>query len=240
MSKGIAIPQTAPLVVIEGADGTGKTTQVKLLVDLLRSRGKTVKVFDFPQYGQTLAGTLVHESLYGKHGNFLELDPYLASLPFTLDRVTALPKIRAALMSFDVVLANRYTTSNVAYQAAKFPAIPGRVLQRAFIDWIEQLEYVELGLPAPSLVIYLDLPTRLAARLRRERARETDQHEADSQYQQQVGEVYRLLVNLKRGNQTHSWKRISAGGRGEVFSREEVHTRVVRVVEKQFPWLFRV
>jgi dTMP kinase len=216
------------LIVIDGADGAGKGTQTELLVKRLGNDGQKVETFDFPRYEDGVFGKLVGECLSGKHGDFRHMDPYVASLPFTLDRVSVRDDIDKALIEGNVVVCNRYTPSNIAYQAAKFPAISD---QNGYITFMETGEYGELVLPEPDLVIYLSVPIRVSQQLllkKEERGylegAKKDQHEADSGYQADVQKVFERLCEER-----NNWKKIVCGsmrGGGEIFNPEEIHDMV--------------
>src|SRR4051812_18225473 len=107
------------LIVIEGTDGAGKATQSALLLKVLKKQ-RSVSFFDFPRYKQSNFGRLIRRSLSGEFGNFLELSPYLSSLPYMLDRARAKYLLLESLKEGDVI-CDRYTTSNLAHQTAKLP-----------------------------------------------------------------------------------------------------------------------
>lgn len=218
-----------PLIVLEGGDGSGKATQATLLQERCRDTGAAVSVFDFPRYEQSYAGKLVGECLAGKHANFRHLSPHLASLPFTLDRAGARDEIAQA-RSQGVVMCNRYTSSNIAYQAAKL--LPAD--RDAFIAFLEALEYEELGIPRPDLVVYLDVPTHIASELisqkhargyLAETGETKDQHERDTAYQDAVAEVYRELAG-----QRADWQVVTCTDTsGELRSRDAIHADVWKI-----------
>lgn len=214
------------LVVVEGADGSGKGTQVSLLIDALQKRGTKVTVFDFPQYETSLFGEIVGKALKGAFGDFKNMSPYLASLPFTLDRLSAKEAIVQALRK-GVVICNRYTPSNVAYQAAKFAGKE----QKEFISFLEQAEYGELGLPRPDMVMYLYVPPAISYELVKQKEARSylsgkkgaqDQHESDRSYQDSVVKTY-----LKLAKQRVDWNVITCTKKGKLLSREEIHDMVM-------------
>lgn len=218
------------LIVLEGGDGSGKATQAGLLKERLEREGAQVFLFDFPQYETTRAGALAGECLAGKHANFRHLSPYLASLPFTLDRVSARERLLSAFAS-GVVLTNRYTPSNIAYQSAKL--LPQD--RPKFIEFLEGLEYDELGLPRPSAVIYLHVPVSIASDLiARKDARgylagsadnKKDQYERDTAYQEEVQKVY-LALAAERPD----WHRVECTRDGLILSRDEIHQQIYNLV----------
>src|SRR5438309_125915 len=106
-------------IVLEGADGSGKATQFRLLAERLRAVGYDVAVFDFPRHDRP-SSHFVRSYLNGEYGPAKEVSPYTASLFYALDRFEAAPAIRQALSEGKVVLSNRYVGSNMAHQGAKF------------------------------------------------------------------------------------------------------------------------
>ena len=220
------------LIVLEGGDGAGKGTQTELLMSALRAKGVRVSVFDFPQYNLSNFGKLCGRALTGEFGDFVKLSPYLASLPYTLDRVAAREKLRDALAR-GIVVCNRYTPSNIAYQAAKLSG----AAREKFVRFLEDAEYRELLLPSPTLVLYLYVPVRIAHALVAEktvreylgRARGArDQHEKSRAYQEGVVKTYLWLA--KRNPNT--WKVIPCAPRGKILPREDIHRLVLAEVEK--------
>src|SRR3990167_2182385 len=106
-------------LAIEGTDGSGKGTQTKLLAERLKNEGFEVAEFDFPRYSEP-SSHFIQEYLNGVYGTSEEVGPYTGSLFFALDRYEAAPQIRKALSEGKVVLANRFTGSNMAHQGTKF------------------------------------------------------------------------------------------------------------------------
>lgn len=217
-------------IVIEGGDGAGKGTQAKLLVERLSKETK-VSFFDFPQYETTLAGKLVGRYLKGEFGDPLILSPYIASLPYALDRVAARDELNKALEE-GVVICNRYTPSNIGHQASKLPEDK----REEFISWLEQLEYGELKIPKPTLVIYLYVPVKIASRLVEKKEIRAyiggesvkgtkDGHEKDSEYQQKSIDVY-----TKMSKERNDWKLVNCVEDGRLLSVEEIHEKVMQIV----------
>jgi dTMP kinase len=218
------------LIVIEGGDGSGKATQTRLLVNSLSNYGN-VSTFEFPRYKQSTFGELIGRCLAGEFGNFLELSPYLSSLPYILDRARAKYLLLESLKEGHVV-CDRYTPSNIAHQAVKLP----EEKREEFIEFLESGEYEELGLPVPDLVVYLYVPPREAQSLienkkKRDylaKAGEKDLHEANVQYQEDVSSIFKKLCSERQ-----NWKMIDCMKNGNLLSREEVHLKVIKTV-KQF------
>ncbi|HEX5395106.1 MAG TPA: hypothetical protein VFW52_02030 [Candidatus Saccharimonadales bacterium] len=185
-------------LVLEGSDGSGKTTQFKLLAERLRATGYEVDVYDFPRYDEP-SSYFVRQYLNGNYGPASEVSPYTASFFYALDRFEAAPLIRQSLARGRVVLANRYTASNMAHQGAKFTK-PAE--QRGYFLWSESLEYQLFGIPRPALNLFLRVPADISFELiSRKNARSYtnkshDEHEADLEYLKSSVSAYDTLCEL--------------------------------------------
>lgn len=189
MAKGL-------FLCIEGGDGSGKTTEHAMLAKQLRSAGYTVETVDFPQYGQPSA-ELVTAYLNNEFGPATELDPRLASVLFAVDRLAAKDRIQTALQNGAFVLANRFTASNMAHQAAK---IQDEAKQIEFFRWVHQFEHGVLGIPEPDHHFLLHLPAATALqRIQNRQSRSgsgksLDGHETDLDYQIRAEKRYLQLA----------------------------------------------
>jgi len=149
-------------IVIEGIDGSGKSTQAKLLVKVLEKEGYKVSFIDFPQHGQKSAG-LVDEYLTGKYGKKAkEVSPYQASIFYACDRYDASFKIRNWLKKGFIVIADRYIGSNVGHQGGKIKNLNGR---RKYLKWLYDLEYRIFKIPKPDINFILKIKPRIAQKL---------------------------------------------------------------------------
>jgi len=207
------------LIVLEGGDAAGKKTQTKLL--LAHARRGTITEFDFPQY-DTPVGSRIKRALIGEFGDFLHLHPVLSSALYTIDRATAKGPLEEALKLGDVV-CNRYTPSNVAFQAAKLEGDN----RWDFVTYLEKLEYDTLGIPTPDLVIFLDVPLNVALTLLEQRGEEQDQHEKDSRYQEKVASVYRTLA----AERAPGWAIIDSSRDGMLRAPEEIHSEIWKLYQ---------
>lgn len=220
------------LIVIEGADGSGKATHTDLLIEALVARGYKVVKQDFPRYYTSTFGKLIGEALRGEHGDFLKMSPYLSSLPYVLDRMGASKEMKETLEKGTIIISNRFTPSNIAFQAAKIKKGKART---EFIQFLERVEYEEGGVPRPDLVVFLDVPTKISHKLIAEKTGRSylkgkgthDVHEKDKKYQEEVYKVYLDLVKTRP-----DWVRIDLTKKGKMLSKEENHKRVLEVVDK--------
>ena len=214
------------LIVFEGTDGSGKTTQAQLLCRRLEEANIPYREIDFPRYGNPFAEP-ARLYLHGALGNHpRDVNAYAASTMYAIDRYASYKEDWGDFYEQGgLVIANRYTTSNAVHQASKLPAEE----RGEFLDWLFDLEYRRLGLPAPDLVLYLDMPTEISSRMLRGREAATgtqaDIHEQDAAYLQRcrdnAGEVARLcgwtVIRCDRDNaprriediHQEAWQKIS-------------------------------
>ena len=184
------------LIVLEGLDGAGKSTQIDLLQQLLASRGLRYEYLHFPRFDAPIYGELIARFLRGELGAVDAVDPYVVALLYAGDRADAAPVIRRWLDEGKFVILDRYVYSNVGFQCAKLPA--GEERDR-LADWIVNLEFGHNALPRPDLSLFLDVPFAFTERKLSE-VREGDDrdylqggqdiHEASLQLQQDVRSVY--------------------------------------------------
>lgn len=185
------------LVVLEGLDGAGKSTQVKKLRTYLETLFGSLEYVHFPRYDAPVYGDLISRFLRGDFGSNEAVHPQLVALLFAEDRHRAAPAMKEVLAAGGTVLLDRYVYSNIAYQCAKL-ADPAEA--EALRDWIFNTEYGEFGLPVPDLNIFLDVPIGFVeSKLKSSRggddreylAGAQDIHEADIEFQKRVREIYR-------------------------------------------------
>ena len=183
-------------IVLEGLDGAGKSTQIRMLRQLFTDRGVESEYVHFPRFDSPVYGQLIARFLRGEFGGVQEVDPYLVALIFAGDRADAAPQIRQWLAEGKAVVLDRCVYSNVGFQCAKLPA--GEERDR-LADWIVNLEFGHNALPRPDLSLFLDVPFAFTERKLSE-VREGDDrdylqggqdiHEASLQLQQDVRSVY--------------------------------------------------
>lgn len=209
------------LIVIEGADGTGKQTQAALLEERLRTEGFAVEKFAFPRY-DLYFGRMIKEYLEGHFGNPTEINPQLASLLYSLDRMDAAPEIKRLIDSGTHVICDRFIESNMGFQAAK---IYSEVARENFLIWLEDLEHNRMGVPRSDLVFYLHTSVEVSQALIKERSegssRHLDGHEEDIDYQQRVFDTYKWIASRREHSK---WCLIDCLREdGTMGSREEIH-----------------
>ena len=216
------------LIVLEGTDGSGKSTQFRLLCDRLKNGGVPFRRLVFPQYSEP-SSALIQMYLGGEFGSHpSDVNPYAASTFYAVDRYASLKKVWGEdYEKGGLILSDRYTTSNAVHQGSKLSLEE----QPAFFDWLFDFEYNKLGLPAPDVVVYLDMPTEQSLRLLRSRESKTntkgDIHEVDPEYLAHCRET------ALRAARHYNWHVISCIDTvGEVRSLEEIHQEIVDVITK--------
>ena len=171
------------LIVIEGLDGSGKSTQVRLLSDRLTRENIPFKQIKLPDYDDE-SSTLVRMYLRGEFGSKPEdVNIYASSSFYAVDRYASFKRHWAKeYLGGTVILADRYTTSNAVHQTVKLP----REQWDEYISWLTDYEYAKMGIPKPDCVIYLDMPVEISQRLMTERYNgdevKKDIHEANVEY----------------------------------------------------------
>jgi len=214
-------------VVIEGGDCTGKTTQARYLIDKLKQAGKDVKVLDFPTYEKSLGGQTVTWYLEGKFGSLDEVPAEVASLCYALDRYQFKFENQKALDDGMILIANRYTQSNIGHQGGKYEGKE----REEFIKWIED---VERRMPQPDTVIYLDLPVAISQKLKDNRkgtkgAGAADIHESNIQHLMDTRDCYLETANKE------DWIIIDCKDpeKDDIRSVEEIHQEIVEKLQKK-------
>ena len=190
------------LVVLEGLDGAGKSTQVKKLRTYLESLYGSLEYVHFPRYDAPVYGDLISRFLRGDFGSNETVHPQLVALLFAEDRHGAAPAMKEILANGGVMLLDRYVYSNIAYQCAK---LNDEQEAERLRDWIFNTEYGEFALPKPDLNIFLDVPISFVeSKLKADRAGDDrdylegaqDIHEADIEFQKRVRAIYRKQCEL--------------------------------------------
>ncbi len=222
MSKG-------KLITIEAGDGSGKATQTKALYNRLLAEGYQVLKVEYPDY-QSESSALVRMYLGGEFGQQAEnVSAYGASAFFAVDRYASyLLKWRQAYESGWIILADRYTTSNMVHQAVKLKDSAER---EEFLTWLWDFEFGRLQLPVPDRVIYLDMPPEISDRLINSRAakdssRKKDIHEKDTSYLHHCHRAYNEVA------EKYGWVKISCAQQGNLRTVQDIHEDVYQAVKE--------
>ena len=222
MSKG-------KLITIEAGDGSGKATQTKALYDRLLAEGYQVLKVEYPDY-QSESSALVRMYLGGEVGQQAEnVSAYGASAFFAVDRYASyLLKWRQAYESGWIILADRYTTSNMVHQAVKLKDSAER---EEFLTWLWDFEFGRLQLPVPDRVIYLDMPPEISdmlinSRAAKDSSRKKDIHEKDTSYLHHCHRAYNEVA------EKYGWVKISCAQQGNLRTVQDIHEDVYQAVKE--------
>ncbi len=217
------------MIVIEGLDGSGKSTQIELLKKYFQQAGCSYKQIKLPDY-EDPSSTLVRMYLGGAFGKKPEdVGAFAASAFFAVDRFASFKQHWQA--DYDggrLILADRYTTSNAYHQLEKMP----KDKWDEYLSWLEDFEYVKLGIPKPDFVVYLDMPIDVSQKLMSLRSEKTgeqkDVHEADVEY------LYRCREAAMYAAEKMGWTVITCAENGEPYSIAKIHEMIVEALPQEF------
>jgi dTMP kinase len=148
-------------IVLEGIDGSGKGTQAARLAETAAAAGRSVASFSFPLYDDNPFSRAIGRYLNGELGGLEEVHPALSALLYACDRFHARPELERAIDERDLVVCDRYVASNLAHQGSQLEGEEREEL----LEWLDEVEYGEFGLPKPDLVVLLDAHPKLAREL---------------------------------------------------------------------------
>lgn len=213
------------LIVIEGTDGSGKSTQFRLMAQRLERENIAFRKLVFPRYSEE-SSALIRMYLNGAFGNNPDdVNAYAASAFYAVDRYASYKQDWGKWYEDGgLIFSDRYTTSNAVHQAAK-----EKPENRAdFLHWLGEFEYEKLALPKPDLVIYLDVPTEFSEKLMRSREAQTntkaDIHEQNSTYLATCRETGRTAAAF------YNWKVVNCVQDGEMRSIEDIHEEIYGLI----------
>lgn len=214
------------LIVFEGTDGSGKSTQFELLAKRLEAEQIGFQRLRFPQYEEP-SSALIRMYLGGAFGDDPEaVNAYAASTFYAVDRYASYQRVwKDYYQGGGLVVSDRYTTSNAVHQGSKVPEG-----ERAeFFRWLYDLEYDRMGLPRPDLVVLLDMPVELSEQLMRKREQSTgthaDIHERDEDYLKKCRDVALHAAKY------YGWRTVSCAKDGAIRSVEDIHEEVCAIVK---------
>lgn len=210
------------LIVIEGLDGSGKSTQVSLLKAYLENAGTRVRQIKLPDYDDP-SSTLVKMYLGGEFGrNPEDVNVYAASSFYAVDRYASFRRHwQADYEAGTLILADRYTTSNAVHQAVKLP----KSAWRGYLSWLSDYEYNKLGIPKPDHVIFLDMPVAVSQKLMTARyggeESKKDVHEANVAYLQACRKAALFAA------ETLGWSVVTCSDGEDPLPIEQIHAEIL-------------
>ena len=215
------------MIVFEGTDGSGKSTQFKLLCDRVNREGKSFRQLVFPRYDQP-SSALIRMYLGGEFGkNPGDVNPYAASAFYAVDRYASLKQDWGDYyQEGGLILTDRYTTSNAVHQGAK--CSPEE--RPDFLRWLDDFEHNKLGLPRADLVLYLDMPTEKSIELLR--SREASTHTKADIHELDIGYLALCRKSALQAAEILGWTVIPCvNERGELRTIEEIHQQLWALVQ---------
>jgi dTMP kinase len=221
------------LVVIDGTDGSGKTTQANLLIKHLKREGRKVKFIHFPRYEDNFFGKFIAHCLSEQYYNWVKIHPKIASIVYAADRWESKEKIEGWLKEGYIVVMDRYISSNQIHQGGK---IKNTKKREDFMKWLAEMEYNVFKIPKPDLVIYLSLPIHQVLKFIRDRnykgARvylggKKDVHEKDLNFLKNSIKSALWLVKTEK-----KWLKIDGIQNGKLRSFENIHEEIYKKIQK--------
>jgi len=220
-------------IVIDGADGSGKTIQAQLLITYLKKKNIPASYFDFPQYYASFHGDIVARFLRGEFGNMNEISPYLISLAFALDRASAKKEMDDMLKKGNIIIANRYAGSNMAHQGARI--IDDKEREK-YLTWVYDLEYKIHKIPKEDCVVYLHVPYTIAQTLSQQKGQrahlkgKADIAENDIKHQAQSEQMYLSLCRKFK-----HWIKIDCidPHTNNIYAPHIIHEKILESLVKQ-------
>lgn len=222
------------LFVIEGLDGAGKSTQIKLLKDFFVKQGYSCEYLHFPRTEAPYFGELISRFLRGEFGTINEVDPYLVAMLYAGDRKDASQQIWDWMKKGNIVILDRYTYSNIAYQCAK---LDDTEQQTALLEWILKLEFEHFAIPKPDLNIFLDVPfsftqtkltTKRSGNDRNYLNGGFDIHESSLSFQKKVRDMYLYVSGMDKRLAVVNCNNKDGG----MLFPEEIFERIVEIIRK--------
>jgi dTMP kinase len=221
------------LIVVDGTDGSGKSTQIGLLLKHLKKDGRKVKLVDFPEYYSNFFGAFIGHCLSERYYDFVKVHPKIASVLYAADRFESKDKIKKWLNEGNIVIANRYASANQIHQGGK---IANTKKREAFLKWLAEMEYNVFKIPKPDAVFYLSVPVPVVMKLIKERnknqtraylGKKKDVVEKDKNYMENSRKSALWLAKTQPG-----WVKIECVKNGVLDTRENIHEEIYAKVKK--------
>lgn len=204
------------LLVIDGIDGSGKTTQINLLSRSLKEKGIDFEVISFPRYGNNKYTDQI-ESYLNRN---ISYDSNSIARAFAGDRLLAKPLIEAWLKKGKLVIANRYASSSKAHLGVNIPEDKREI----FFKWLEELEYVKNGIPKEDLTILLDIDPKIS---QNNLGCGNDIHERDLNHLTKASEIFLQLAKLNS-----KWYVVDCSREGKMRPKKDIHKDIMKVLDE--------
>ena len=226
------------IIVFEGIDGSGKSTQTKMLLEYLKAKGYSVEKIDFPRHGEPSA-VFVDNYLLGKYGTAIEVGALRASIFYACDRYDAGFKIKEWVNQGKIVIIDRYITSNIGHQGGK---IKNKQKRSEFFEWAMDLEFGLFGIPKPDITILLKTNPEISDKLAgtstdKEKQKRVssylgkekkDIHEKDKQHLKDALNSYLQFAK----EYPKYMKVIDCVEKSQMLNKEIIHQKIITLIEK--------
>lgn len=205
------------LIVIDGTDGCGKTTQFEKLKERLAREEREFETFKFPQYENNYFGAIVRCFLDGKFGDPVKMNPYLSSILYAADRYESKKKLEKWLGENKIILLDRYVSANQIHQGGKMT--DGRE-RETFLKWLDKIEHEIFGIPRPDIILYLEVSPETSQKITKNRTIK-DLYDQDPEFQRMSREQsLRLIAEM------NNWHRIVCEESGELLPIDTIHEKI--------------
>lgn len=213
------------LIVVDGVDSSGKETNTNYIYELLKSMGENVIRLSFPDYNSP-SSSLVKMYLGGEFGdNPSDVNAYAASVFYAADRYAS---YKTSWENFDgIIVADRYTTSNMVHQAAK---IADETEKNQFLDWLEDLEYEKFGIPRPDKIIFLNMPIWAAEKLMANRKNKITGNEKKDIHERNEEYLKKSYDNAMYVAKKFGWTIVNCTDGDRIKSLDEIQTELKEIV----------
>lgn len=215
MTKGV-------LIVIDGIDGSGKTTQIGLLKKYLDLQGVPCETISFPQYGENKFAKEIEDYLKGNLGSLDKVDPYFIATAFASDRTLAKEEINQWLKEGKIVIANRYVSSSKAHLGANLP----QAQREKFFRWLDKLEFETNGIPKEDLTILLSVDPKVGQKNVQEG--KVDIHENNLKHLKEAGKIY-----LKLSQTEPNWYVVNCMEGTKMKSIQGINQEIVELLQRK-------
>lgn len=231
--EDLGMSQKPKFIVIEGLDGSGKSTQIDLLIAHFKHQGIETRFVHFPRHNEGVFGKLIARFLRGEFGEVKDVHPQLVALLFAEDRKEFASTLQGWLDDGHAVLCDRYVLSNIAFQCAKLQTVEEKTMLR---DWILDFEFAQNKIPKPDFSLHLSVPfafteraltARMEVQARAYLAGAHDIHEKDFSLQLAVKQEYEALVASDKSIRNI----VCYNDASEMKSISEIHELILNAID---------
>lgn len=218
------------LIVIEGSDGSGKQTQAKKLYQKLIKEGRNVKLITFPNY-KSDSSALIKMYLAGEFGkNPNNTNIYAVSTFYAIDRFASYKKDwEDFYLNGGIIIADRYTTSNMVHQAAK---LKNKEEKEKYLDWLWDLEFNKYKLPIPNEVIFLNVEPKISKKLIQNRPNKITNRKEKDIHENNLEFLEKSYKNAIYVSNKYNWVNINCTKNNKILDIEYIHNQIYKNVIK--------